>query len=75
MAQQPARQPQTQPSTQAQPSQDAPLPLDPEFRITTTVEEVQVPVWVFDKDGSYINNVRPEEFHLYDNDKDREHPV
>jgi VWFA-related protein len=74
IAQQPAAPPKTQPPADAlapAPTADAPLSFDPEFRISTTVEEVQVPVWVMDKDGAYINNVHAEEFHLYDNDKDQ----
>ncbi len=84
IAQQPARSPQAQsapaaqnqasPAAQKQPAAepDAPLTQDsPELTFGVTTEEVQAPVWVLDREGAYINNVRPEEFHLYDNDKDQ----
>jgi len=72
IAQQSATPPLAQPATAAQtPAPDAPISQDPGFTFKTSVDYVQVPVWVYDREGSYINNVRPEEFHLYDNDKDQ----
>jgi hypothetical protein len=46
-------------------------PEEPTTRIGVTVENVVAPVLVFDKDGSYVNNIRPDQFHLYDNTKEQ----
>src|ERR1017187_9009677 len=43
----------------------------PTLKIGVTVENVVAPVLVFDKDGSYVNNIRPDQFHLYDNTKEQ----
>jgi VWFA-related protein len=43
----------------------------PTVRIGVTVENVVAPVLVFDKNGSYVNNIRPDQFHLYDNTKEQ----
>jgi len=34
--------------------------------IVTTVQNVVVPTVVFDRDGNYVNGIRPDQFHLYD---------
>src|SRR5690242_14599361 len=41
----------------------------PPIRVTTNL--VVAPVTVFDRSGSYVNNIQPEQFHLYDNDKEQ----
>ena len=46
-------------------------PEEPTTRIGVTVENVVAPVLVFDKDGSYVSNIRPDQFHLYDNNKEQ----
>ncbi len=46
-------------------------PEEPATRIGVTVENVVAPVLVFDKHGSYVNDIRPDQFHLYDNDKEQ----
>ncbi len=62
--QQTARPPQSQDPAASQPAEELP-------KFTATVQHVQVPVTVFDRDGGYVNNVRPEQFHLYDSDKEQ----
>ncbi|MBZ5583898.1 MAG: VWA domain-containing protein [Acidobacteriia bacterium] len=37
----------------------------------TTVSEVVTPALVFDRAGGYVNNIKPYEFHLYDDDKEQ----
>jgi VWFA-related protein len=63
-AQQTVRQPQTQ-------TPPAPAPESQGYIIQTTVQNVQAAVTVFDKQGGYVNNIRPEQFHLYDNDQEQ----
>ncbi|HUP02452.1 MAG TPA: VWA domain-containing protein [Bryobacteraceae bacterium] len=62
-AQQPARPPQTQPSTA--PSEA------PGTTFRTNVQNVQAVVTVFGQDGGYVSNIRPEQFHLFDNDQEQ----
>ncbi len=47
-------------------SQQPPPPV-----IRTTVDVVVAPVTVLDRDGNYVDGLRPEQFHLYDNDKEQ----
>lgn len=61
VAQQPSQPPQ-QPSTQTQ---------EPTAAFRTSVQVVVAPVTVLDRDGSYVNNIGPEQFHLYDNTKEQ----
>ena len=42
----------------------------PAFR--TTVDVVVAPVTVYDRDGAYVNNLQPNQFHLYDNNKEQD---
>lgn len=61
-AQQTVRPPQTQ----------QPPPVEPTgLTIPITVHNVQAPVTVFDREGGYVNNIRPEQFHLFDNDQEQ----
>jgi VWFA-related protein len=74
--QQPARTPQSPLLTNAPPAaaqQPASQPPDDQagYRIPVTVNYVQSLVLVFDRDGGYVNNIRPEQFHLFDNDKEQ----
>ncbi len=39
--------------------------------IVTRVEVVQTPVLVFDRSGDYVNGIRPDQFRLFDNDKEQ----
>jgi VWFA-related protein len=39
--------------------------------IRTTVEVVQTPVLVFDRDGNYVDGLQPYQFHLFDNGKEQ----
>ena len=41
----------------------------PPFRVSTDL--VVAPVTVFDRSGGYVNGIQPEQFHLYDNDKEQ----
>jgi len=43
----------------------------PTVTIGVTVENVVAPVLVFDQHGSYVNDIRPDQFHLYDNQKEQ----
>src|SRR5579864_6803194 len=52
----------------AQP-QNQNVEVPPPFVVTT--ERVVAPVTVFDRDGGYVNGIRPEQFHLYDNGKEQ----
>jgi VWFA-related protein len=45
------------------------LDQSPTFR--TGVEEVVVPVIVYNRDGDYVNGLQPNQFHLFDNDKEQ----
>jgi VWFA-related protein len=59
---------------QDQPSPQKQQPQEPQGtvpRIVTTVEEVVVPVIVFDRSGGYVNGLRPEQFRLFDNTKEQ----
>src|SRR5438270_10077447 len=59
---QPSSQPPAQPS--AQPATQLPT-------IRTTVDVVVAPVLVFDRDGQYVSGLEPEQFHLFDNNKEQ----
>src|SRR5579862_1072503 len=45
------------------------IQVPPPFRVSTDL--VVAPVTVFDRSGGYVNGIQPEEFHLYDNDKEQ----
>ncbi len=46
-------------------------PPDVQPLIVTRVEVVQTPVLVFDREGAYVNGIRPDQFRLFDNDKEQ----
>ncbi|MBZ5579960.1 MAG: VWA domain-containing protein [Acidobacteriia bacterium] len=50
-------------------SRDEPVEAPQPFRVSTDL--VVAPVTVYDHDGSYINGIQPEQFHLYDNNKEQ----
>jgi len=50
-------------------SRDEPVEVPAPFRVSTNL--VVAPVTVFDRGGAYINGIQPEQFHLYDNDKEQ----
>lgn len=50
-------------------SREEPTQVPPPFRVSTDL--VVAPVTVFDRAGGYINGIQPEQFHLYDNDKEQ----
>ncbi|HEY1342420.1 MAG TPA: hypothetical protein VGF59_33180 [Bryobacteraceae bacterium] len=54
------------PPQQPQESQETPT-----TRITTTVDVVVAPVLVFDREGGYVNGLRPDQFRLFDNGKEQ----
>jgi VWFA-related protein len=56
--------PQTTPQLQAQGQEEEPL-------IKVTVDNVVAPVWVYDRNGSFIDGLRPDQFHLFDNNKEQ----
>jgi VWFA-related protein len=55
----------------AQPSGAQQQDQPPATRIGITVENVVAPVLVFDRDGSHVNNIRPDQFRLFDNGKEQ----
>jgi VWFA-related protein len=52
-------QPQTQQNQQ--PGEEEPT------KFVVPVQAIQVPVWVYDKNGSYVEGLRPDQFRVYDN--------
>jgi VWFA-related protein len=50
-------------------AQQLPPDVVPPFVVTT--ERVVAPVTVFDRDGSFVNGIRADQFHLYDNGKEQ----
>jgi VWFA-related protein len=62
-AQQPVRPPDPQQPPAASES--------PEVKFPITVQNVQALVTVFDREGAYVNNIRPEQFHVFDNDQEQ----
>jgi len=40
-------------------------------KLSITVQNVIAPVWVYDEKGGYVNGLRPDQFHLYDNGKEQ----
>ncbi len=57
------QKPQQKPS--AQQMENLPPP------IRVSVEEVVAPVLVFDQEGNYVNGLQPDQFRLFDNDKEQ----
>jgi VWFA-related protein len=43
----------------------------PDATIRTTVDVVVAPVTVLDRDENYVDGLRPDQFHLFDNDKEQ----
>jgi VWFA-related protein len=62
-----AQQPVRPPETQTPPATPEPAP----YNLQITVQNVQALVSVFDHQGAYVNNIRPEQFHLFDNDQEQ----
>jgi VWFA-related protein len=44
---------------------------DPGTKFGVTVQQVTTPVLVYDSNGNYVNGLRPEQFHLFDNMKEQ----
>jgi VWFA-related protein len=44
---------------------------DTSLTIRTTVDVVTAPVTVLDREGNYVDGLRPDQFHLLDNDKEQ----
>ncbi len=68
----PAQQPSAPPPAPAASDPVQPTVEDQDYRISTTVKEVAVPVTVLDRDGSIVNGLKPYQFHLTDNSKDQD---
>src|SRR5689334_7905641 len=56
--------------------QTTPPPADPHQEqepapIRVTVDYVSTPAWVYDRDGSTISGLRPDQFRLFDNGKEQ----
>ena len=56
---------------QQQQQQQDPFASQDDITFRSTVQVVTAPVTVFDRDGSFVNDVRPEQFRLFDNDKEQ----
>ncbi len=58
----------------AQVKQEAGAPAEKteEYRIRVPVEVVVAPVIVTDRNGDYVDGLQPNQFHLFDNDKDQD---
>ncbi len=56
-----------------QPAQAQPVGGEPDVQppIVVRVEVVQTPALVFDRDGNYVSGIRPDQFRLFDNDKEQ----
>ncbi len=61
----PQRPPQTPPA-----QQPAAKP-DDDIRFTGGIEVVQQPVWVYDKNGNYVDGLQPDQFRIWDNNKEQ----
>jgi VWFA-related protein len=62
---------QQSPVTVNQPAQ-VQSPDEPDVKpFMVQVQVVQVPVLVFDRDGNSVNGIRPDQFRLFDNDKEQ----
>src|SRR6266536_1006784 len=66
IAQQPTTPPQPATGQQQQPAAAE------EFKIPVTVDVVVAPTIVLDKDGYYVNGLRKDHFHLFDNNKEQD---
>jgi VWFA-related protein len=61
----------SQPQQSPTPPTGAQSAQDQDTLIRTTVEVVVAPVLVFDRDGSYVNGIRKDQFRLFDNGKEQ----
>jgi VWFA-related protein len=58
---------QTRPAQPAPAQQQTePESTDPNV-IRVKVQEIQIPVWVYDKNGNYVDGLRPDQFRIFDN--------
>jgi VWFA-related protein len=55
----------------SQPPAPAATPEDANQRISVTVQNVVAPTWVYDAKGNYVNGLRADQFHLFDNGKEQ----
>jgi len=67
---------QSSKSAQSKSGRQTPAPADeerPQDNLTFygTVEELVTPVWVFDRNGDYVNGLRPDQFRLFDNGREQ----
>jgi VWFA-related protein len=62
---------QQQVPQQQQQTPPPPVDQDQDITIRTQVNEVQTPVWVYDRDRNYVDGLTPEKFRLYDNGKEQ----
>ncbi len=61
------------PKQTAAPAQQAETAADqPQTVIRTSVTYVSTPVWVYDRDGDYVNGLQPDQFRLFDNGKEQQ---
>jgi VWFA-related protein len=59
------------PARQSSAPAQSPQQATPDVRFGTTVDYVVAPVLVFDRDGSYVNGIRKDQFRLFDNGKEQ----
>ena len=60
--------PKTGRQTPAPPDEERP---QDDLRFYGGIEEVNTPVWVFDRNGEYVNGLRPDQFRLFDNGREQ----
>jgi len=46
-------------------------PQDDLLKFYGGIEEVNTPVWVFNRDGGYVNGLRPDQFRIFDNGREQ----
>lgn len=65
-------QQQTAPPAQQTPPTNPPADLgEGNTKFGVEVQAIQVPVWVYDRDGNYVDGLNPDVFKIYDNGKEQ----
>lgn len=69
--QQQAASPQQTAPPQQNPPTNPPVDLGEGGTIRVEVQAIQVPVWVYDANGNYVDGLTPDQFKIYDNGKEQ----
>jgi VWFA-related protein len=64
-------QQQTTPPAQQNPTNPPVDQGEGNTNIRVEVQAIQVPVWVYDRDGNYVDGLTPDQFKIYDNGKEQ----